>query len=201
VSNGLTHINLADLISCQQFASTLDLTHFSRSLSHLMGGYASNFRGRGVDFAEVRRYQYGDDIRHMDWRVTARTGKPHTKLYQAERERPVLLAVDMSASMFFGTKVAFKSVAGAKIAATLAWAAVAQGDRVGGLVFADTAHTDIQPATRQHGVLPLLNAISKQSMQMPASTTHSYINTALSRLIQVARPGSLIIIGKINHRP
>ena len=189
-----TQISLTDLITCRHQAEHLDLTRCSKAFSQLLGGYVSHFRGRGVDFAEVRSYQPGDDIRSMDWRVTARTGKPHTKLYQEERERPVFFAVDFSHSMFFGTRVAFKSVIAAQLTATLAWASARQGDRVGGLVFAGAQHIDIRPANRQYGVLPLLKALSKQSATPTKPVNAGYFSHALARLRHVVKPGSLIFV-------
>jgi len=90
----------------------------------LAGAHLSSLRGRGMDFAESREYQPGDDRRHIDWRVTARTGKAHTKIYTEEKERPVFLLVDMSPSMFFGTHGGFKSVTAARLAAYLACSTV-----------------------------------------------------------------------------
>ena len=118
------------------------------------GGYVSPYRGRGMEFEEVRAYQPGDDIRNMDWRVTARTGRPHTKLFREERERPVLFLVDLGPSMAFGTRVAFKSVVAARAAALLAWAARDNGDRIGGIVFAGKRHRELRPAARERGMLP-----------------------------------------------
>ena len=143
-------------------------------------------------FAETRRYQSGDDVRCMDWRVTARTGKPHVKVYQTERERPIIFATDVSHSLFFGTQTAFKSVIAAKLTATLAWTAVHQGDRSGGLVFSNDQQHAIRPAPRQQGILPLLNALSKATM--PSTTTAGYFNKALSQLIPITRTGSLVFV-------
>mgnify|MGYP002151030683 FL=1 len=86
-----------------------------------------------MEFAEARSYQYGDDVRHIDWRVTARTGTTHTKLFREERERPVMLVLDLSRRMFFGTRQRLKSVQAARIAALTGWRALLRGDRVGGV--------------------------------------------------------------------
>ena len=111
--------SLESLLRLRAEARSLGLSQRNMA-AHQAGGYRSAFRGRGIDFEEVRVYQPGDDIRIMDWRVTARTGEPHTKVYREERERPVLFLVDQGASMMFGTQVAFKSVIAARIAALLA---------------------------------------------------------------------------------
>jgi uncharacterized protein (DUF58 family) len=109
------------------------------------GSRLSRHRGRGVDFAEVRLYQPGDDVRSIDWRVTARKAKPHTKVYREERERPTLIVVDQSRAMFFGSRVRMKSVAAAECAALLAWHSVDAGDRVGGLVYDDVTEYAFKP--------------------------------------------------------
>ena len=131
----------------------LEIGTKKRASSLMAGTQRSPFKGRGINFEEVRRYQPGDEIRHMDWRVTARTGEPHLKLFQEERERPVIFVVDFTASMFFGTRVAFKSVIAARVATLLAWAALARGDRVGSLIFSEHGHQDLRPRGGRSGVL------------------------------------------------
>jgi len=165
-------------------------------LSSIAGGYSSKFRGRGIDFHEVRTYQPGDDIRNMDWRGTARTGKPHIKIFEEEREKPVYLVVDNSASMHFGSRVTFKSVIAAKAAAILAWSAAANHDRVGGIVFSDRAYHELRPQGGNRGVLRLLKVISQtqcdsvlQTQRQPSKFSDSFVH-----LRRVTRPGSQIII-------
>jgi hypothetical protein len=99
------------------------------------GTRLSRQRGRGIDFSEVRLYQPGDDVRTIDWRVTARKNVPHTKVFREERERLTLIVVDQSQSMFFGSRVRLKSVAAAEFAGLAAWRAIRQNDRVGGVSF------------------------------------------------------------------
>ncbi|NKB46587.1 MAG: DUF58 domain-containing protein, partial [Legionellales bacterium] len=149
-------VSLTQLIQLRFAAQLIDLRAHKRVRSQLLGGHLSSLRGRGMEFDEVRAYQAGDDIRTMDWRVTARTNKPHIKLYHEERERPVLLLVDFRPAMFFGTRVTFKSVIAAKVAALLGWAAIANGDRLGGVVFSGKDHVELRPRTRQHGTSPFL---------------------------------------------
>jgi len=110
----------------------------------LAGAHHSRFRGRGMDYLESRLYQPGDDIRNLDWRVTARSGKAHTKLYQEERERPVVVLVDLGPGMFFATRGRFKSVIAARAASFLGWSAVAHGDRIGALLF-NGEHRELKP--------------------------------------------------------
>ena len=127
------YIELDDLISARFLAKDLNLRHRRKALSLLAGPNKTNFRGRGIDFEEVRAYQAGDDIRTIDWRVTARSGKPHTKLFSEERERPLLVVNDQRQDMFFGSQHCFKSTLACYLGALLAWSGLNQGDRVGGL--------------------------------------------------------------------
>ena len=123
------HLTAAELISLRPRCHALRLPMRQPAASALAGAYRSRFRGRGVDFLESRNYQPGDDIRNMDWRVTARTGRAHTKVFQEERERPVLVVLDASPSLYFGTRRRLKSVAAGQMAAAVAWSAVRRGDR------------------------------------------------------------------------
>ncbi len=161
------YAELEDLIALRFPARQLRLARRNRALSVLAGPNKSNFRGRGIDFEEVRSYQPGDDIRSIDWRVTARTGSAHTKLFREERERPVLVAVDQRSSMFFGSSHCFKSVLAAQLASLLAWSALDGGDRVGGLVFNDAGHREIRPRRSRKTVLALLSQVAEYN-QRPA---------------------------------
>lgn len=160
-----------------------------------IGPHESRIRGRGMDFSEARNYQAGDEVRHMEWRMTARTGRPHVKVYQEERERPVLLLVDFNSSMFFGTKIAFKSVIAARLAAILAWTAAQQGDRVGGWLYTATEHQAFTPRTRRAGVLPLLNGLSQYS-EKPRNNkdTGQALEQALTRIHRLLKPGSIVVL-------
>lgn len=158
------------------------------------GNHQSKLRGRGMDFSEARNYQAGDEIRHMEWRVTARTGRPHVKVYQEERERPVFLLVDFNASMYFGTRLAFKSVVASRLAAILAWTAAKQGDRVGGLVYGSMDHQEFTPRTRQAGVLPFLAGLSRYSEHVEYNQSKSSFNQALMRAQRLVKPGSIVVL-------
>ena len=152
-----------------------------------------------MEFDEARHYQAGDDIRAIDWRVTARTGKTHTKLYREEKERPVFVLTDLSSSMQFGTQFLFKSVQAAHLSALIAWSARKRGDRIGGLVFNQHQHLECKPYTRQKAVLSLLNSMIKvqQGAQQEAQTTNQEqitLGNACARLRRLAHPGSLIFI-------
>lgn len=130
-----------------------------RKARMLTGDRFSRQRGRGVDFEEVRLYQPGDDVRNIDWNVTARKNEPHTKVFTEEREKPTLFVVDQSASMFFGTKIRLKSVVAAEVAARLAWVTLAQNDRVGGIVFGEEGTVTTKPLRSSRSVVKLLHDV------------------------------------------
>ena len=186
---------LEDLIALRFPARQLRLGRRKRALSVLAGPNKSNFRGRGIDFEEVRSYQPGDDIRSIDWRVTARTGSAHTKLFREERERPVLLAVDQRSSMFFGSRHCFKSVLAAHLASLLAWSALDGGDRVGGLVFNDAGHREIRPRRSRKTVLALLSEVAGYNKALPMTApAKAGFPEILSNLRRIVRPGSSLFI-------
>jgi uncharacterized protein (DUF58 family) len=192
---------LTELIALREQARRLDLAPRGRVLATRTGGHVARFRGRGMEFDESRVYQPGDDPRNMDWRVTARAGRPHVKLFREERERPVWLLVDQGRSMRFGTRVAFKSVVAARTAALLGWAAVDRGDRVGGLVFDETRHLERRPAARAGGLLPLLDRLSSPvpiaSGDGPAEGLaggYASLAEAAGHLARLVRPGSLVAV-------
>ncbi len=158
-SNGIK-LSMQELLRYQSKSRLIDLVGKKNIQGKQAGNYLSRSKGRGMEFDEVRHYQTGDDVRAIDWRVTARTGKTHTKLFREEIERPVLVATDLSKSMHFGSKLLFKSVQGAHLAALVAWHAKNRGDRLGGLVFRDEQHIELKPRSRKAGVLHYLHALT-----------------------------------------
>lgn len=157
------------------------------------GLHASSRLSRGMEFAEARPYLRGDDARSIDWRQTARRGRPYTKLFQEERERPLRILVDLGPSMRFGTRVAFKSVIAARAAALLAWMAHASGDRIGGVVWDGAAHREMHAHAGRHGTLDLLRCIAQASA---AATTNAApdMTASLRALARMLRPGSLAVL-------
>ncbi len=188
--------DLAYLIHLQRPAAALRLlAGHPRSL--MAGAHVSHFQGRGIEFDEVRLYQPGDDIRSMDWRVTARTGKPHTKIFREERERPALLLVDLRPPMFFATRGALKSVVAAECASLLAWSVMQQGDRVGGLLFDGTQIRLARPARGRRGVLRFLGHLVGHPCwrQRNAWRAESEpLQSIVHRGAHVARSGSLMMM-------
>lgn len=193
------YTDIRNLIRLRYAAREISELSDNRTANPLAGLLTSKFQGRGIDFSEVRVYQPGDDVRTIDWRVTARTKTPHTKLFQEEKERPVLILTDQSSSMYFGSQVAFKSVLAARTAALVAWTMLERGDRVGGIVFSELSHREVRPRRNKHAVLRLLNelhdfnhALSKNIPADKASPT--YFTDALANLRRVAKHGSVIFI-------
>ncbi len=199
-------VSLAELLALRMEAATLQLPSATRKLQRQSGQYRSAFRGRGMEFAEVRQYQAGDDVRSIDWRVTARRQKPHTKLFHEERERPVVVLCDQSCTLFFGGAGHFKSVKSAQAAALLAWAALLQGDRCGGIVFSDHGHVEVKPARQRKSVMQYLNALAQSNHQLEAlamaqnpttagNTPKRFdLNDALQEVRRIAKPGSLVYL-------
>jgi uncharacterized protein (DUF58 family) len=159
-------------------------------LSPRGGTRLSRQRGRGSDFAEVRPYQPGDDVRAIDWRVTARTTRPHTKVFREERERLTLLLVDQTQSMFFGSRIRLKSVAAAEVAALTAWRAIGQHDRVGGLIIGNETvaihrpYRNVKPLARFFGDLARYNQSLTRGAPLPQ---RGHFEQALLRLRRLAR--------------
>ncbi|PHQ26651.1 DUF58 domain-containing protein [Marinobacter guineae] len=199
-TDAVTNIGLPDLIRLQADARALKLPSARPVRSRQAGLQRSPQRGRGMAFAEVRLYQPGDDIRSIDWRVTARRQAPHTKLYEEERERPVLLLCDLGPSLFFASTGAFKQVRCAQLASILAWLALWSGDQVGGIVFNGETLSVQRPARRKKSVLRLLDTLAEQqhrsSRDLPQKegAGPARLDTALTEARRVAHTGSRIFV-------
>jgi uncharacterized protein (DUF58 family) len=205
-SNGVD-LDIKELLYYQNKTALIDLSARKNIHGQMSGNYLSRSKGRGMEFDEVRHYQTGDDIRAIDWRVTARTGKTHTKLFREELERPVLIATDLSASMHFGSQLLFKSVQAAHLASLVAWHAKNRGDRLGGIVFNQHEHLELKPRSRKEGVLHYLHALTaihQSQHQAQYGTTssinaddehnHHYFSDNCARIRQVAKPGALVYL-------
>jgi len=166
----------------------------------LAGGHLSPIKGRGMEFNECRQYQPGDDIRSIDWRITARTGKTYSKLFSEEKERPVYVLLDLSASMYFGSQYRLKSVQACHLTALLAWATKHKSDRVGGIIIGAFGHKELKPQRQQRGIMQLLsetvnlhntqlNAVDNTEPKSPES-----LSGALTRLRLLCKTGSHIMI-------
>ena len=194
--NEAVEVSVPQLVQLSRFAAYLPLSS-EKILARQSGDYQSPFKGRGMEFDESRLYQPGDDIRNIDWRVTARTGKTHTKLFREERERQVFVWLDLRPSMFFATRGSFKSVIASRMASMLAWSAIHHGDRIGGVVFSESSHHEIKPQRGKNGALRVINQVVKHEAWGDQSSTQrdkSAVLRSLIRLRRVARPGSLIFM-------
>ncbi|MFT6681212.1 MAG: hypothetical protein ACJAQ8_001519 [Haliea salexigens] len=191
------YASLDALIALRFPAAHLSLSRRTRALASLTGPNKANFRGRGIDFEEVRSYQPGDDIRTIDWRVTARTGNAHTRVFREERERPVLVVVDQRQRLFFGSQCCFKSVLAAHLASLLAWSALGNGDRIGGVVFNEAGHQEVRPRRNRKTVLALLSQIVAFNARLPAHTENTEtrgLAAMLEALRHIARPGTSLYL-------
>lgn len=166
--------------------------------SLLAGRHTSRLRGRGLNFEEIRRYQPGDDIRQIDWKVTARTRKTHSRVYTEERERTTLLLVDQRLSMFFGSVQRMKSVTAAEAAALGAWRVLAQQDRVGALVFNDSDIVEVRPHRSYGTVMRILEAVVEQNRALSVAgeqrANAAMFNETLRRCDRLAKHDYLICI-------
>lgn len=192
------HLDLAELIEMRHRVHEVPLFSTPARRSPLIGLHHSRLRGRGVDFDQVRVYQPGDDVRNIDWRVTARTQEPHTKMFHEERERPIYILAEQSQRLFFGSGQCFKSVLAARAAALIGWAALGHNDRIGGLVFADHEHHEVKPRRSKQSLLQLLNLLARANQALNADnrqpTPRDNFGLALRRAREVLRPGSLVIV-------
>lgn len=198
-------ISLQQLLVQRYAAKTLEYIAHTRSIAGISGLHLSKMRGRGIDFEEFRPYQPGDDIRLIDWRVTARTSRPFTKVFREERERPIIIAVDQTHNMYFGSQIAFKSVIAAQAAAVFCWLAIDNGDRVGGLVFSDIEANLVRPKRSRRSALHLLNQVFEYNKKLPdvkdpenlTPTDPSFqpgLAHALGQIRRITKPGSTLYI-------
>ncbi|MDX1451448.1 MAG: DUF58 domain-containing protein [Oleiphilaceae bacterium] len=198
VTHGV-YCSLEQLMALRWQAQHLALPKARRVSRPQSGMHHSRFRGRGMEFNEVRVYQPGDDVRSIDWRVTARRQAPHTRLYNEERERPVMILCDQSRSQFFGSHKAFKSVRAAQAAALFAWTALAHNDRVGGIVFSEQGHSETRPGRSRKSLLRLLHNIVTANQALSAEFNAEAkqalsLNGALTETLRIVKPGTLIVL-------
>ncbi|PKH08005.1 DUF58 domain-containing protein [Moritella sp. Urea-trap-13] len=172
--------------------------------AQLAGGHLSPIKGRGMEFSECRQYQPGDDIRSIDWRITARTGKTYCKLFSEEKERPVYVLLDLSSSMYFGSQYRLKSVQACHLTALLAWATKHKSDRVGGIIIGAFGHKELKPQRQQRGIMQLLSetvtlhnaqlSLSPAQRITASTAPQDTLASALTRLRLLCKTGSHIMI-------
>ncbi len=184
---------LDELVALKALSQALGKKLLKRSAAPLSGPTISRNLGRGLDFAEARQYQPGDDVRMIDWKVTARSGQAHTKLFVEEREQPVLLIVDLRSSMQFATRGMFKSVLASQLAAIVAWCSVANRDRLGGYVIADDWHREVRPQSGRRGLMALLRNLTSAQKTPSLAAQHTFAS-GLARLNHGVAAGTTVII-------
>jgi uncharacterized protein (DUF58 family) len=188
-------VEIEDLVSIRGQLSALSLANRRRLASHRSGAREVRLRGRGMEYEESRAYVHGDDVRTMDWRVMARTGEAHTKVFAEEKERRFLMAVDLSASMYFGTRFSFKSWAAAQVAAHVGWLASFAGDRIGGLIVSPESHHEVRPGKTRSGLLGVFHHLAQASnIELPVDASRNRLNFLLREINRVVKPGSIIAL-------
>lgn len=188
-------VQLNELLSYKQQEKLQLQPTATAAYQQLAGNYLAKIKGRGMEFAEVRHYQAGDDVRTIDWSVTARTGKAHTKLFHEEKERPVFILLDLSDSMIFGSQFVFKSVQACHLASLLSWQAKQRGDRLGGIVFNQQHASELKPQGRSKGLMRFLH----QSQQLCVKQPFKQIDNQQSLLLQLKRLSRLVQTGSQIH--
>ncbi|YCI04922.1 DUF58 domain-containing protein [Ensifer sp. D2-11] len=192
------YVSVDNLVALESIASDLTFLRKAPVRRFLAGRHESRMRGRGLSFEELRTYMPGDDIRTIDWRVTARTGQPFVRVYNEEKDRPALIIVDQRTNMFFGSRRSMKSVAAAEVAALCAWRVMALGDRVGGVVFNDLEQEAIRPHRSRGAVIRFAETISIQNNALSAGSdierSPGQLNAVLGKVAALARHDHLIIV-------
>jgi uncharacterized protein (DUF58 family) len=183
-ADGLVYVSLGQLMALQFQTRGLSFVARQPQGSILAGNHASRLRGRGLNFDELRRYQPGDDLRHLDWRASLRTGKPVVRTFTEERDRPALIVVDQRMSMFFGSVRSFKSAVAAELGALAAWMVFNAGDRVGGLVFNDERIDSVAPLRSRKRVETLCSRIVEQNATLNASNPDHEADGQLDKVLQ-----------------
>jgi uncharacterized protein (DUF58 family) len=192
------HVSLEYLRSLQGAAAGLSFLPRQPSGSALNGRHASRLRGRGLNFEEMRDYLPGDDIRAIDWKATARTGRPHVRVFTEERDKPALLVVDQRMSMFYGSRLNMKSVTAAEAAAIAAFRVLGAGDRVGGIVFNEQQRLEYVPKRSTRSLYALLEGIVQLNSQLhadnPARAEPGSLNQVLKSVARIAAHDHFVLV-------
>ncbi|MFQ6159840.1 DUF58 domain-containing protein (plasmid) [Sinorhizobium meliloti] len=192
------YVSVDNLVALESIATDLTFLRKAPVRRFLAGRHESRMRGRGLSFEELRTYMPGDDVRTIDWRVTARTGQPFVRVYNEEKDRPALIVVDQRTNMFFGSRRSMKSVAAAEVAALCAWRVMTLGDRVGGVVFNDVKQEAVRPHRSRGAVIRFAETISIQNNALSADSdierSPGQLNAVLGSVAALARHDHLIIV-------
>ena len=190
-------VDLAHLRGLEGRAKSLNFLPRQPARSAMNGRHASRLRGRGLNFEELRDYLPSDDVRSIDWKVTARTGTPHVRVFTEERDRPALIVVDQRMSMFFGSQLNLKSVTAAECAALAAYRILDQGDRVGGIVFGDEVIAEVRPKRNRSALNRFLAVLAEANALLRPDAPDVQpipINEVLRSVAKIAPRNHLIIL-------
>ena len=197
-------VSLSELLSMESVSRGFSFLANKQRVKSILGGkHASKLRGRGLDFDEVRNYVPGDDVRNIDWKVTARTQKTHLRVFTEEKEKPALIIVDQTKSMFFGSQHKTKSVVAAELAALSAFKVAKEGDRVGGIVFGDKGTDIVLPKRNRKNILFFLEKLSKRNKELIDSKPEGFenrLNAVFSKIRNVVTHDFLVVIISDFHR-
>ncbi len=194
------NITISELIDVKNLLTTHIIHSHKDIRTNYSGDRLSKIKGHGIDFDEVREYQFGDDIRSIDWKTSARMQTTYSKTYKEERDRPILLFIDFSNTMFFGTKVAFKSVIASKLATLIAYIGAHHKDKIGGIIYSQYGHIELKPKSGKIGVQNLIRYIvhmheqalyAKDNAKQQAAITMA---NSLLKVKRIIRPGSVLFI-------
>ncbi|MBY5425145.1 MULTISPECIES: DUF58 domain-containing protein [Rhizobium] len=198
MSDAGVYVSTDELVALEARARDLSFVQKARSHQQLAGRMQSAMRGRGLIFEELRDYLPGDDIRSIDWRVTARTSRPVVRVYSEEKERPALIIVDQRINMFFGSRRSMKSVTAAEAAMLCAWRILGSGDRVGGFVFGESATSEVKPHRSRNAVIAFAEKIARQNASLRADSKGEpdpqALDTVLSAVANIAHHDHLVVI-------
>jgi uncharacterized protein (DUF58 family) len=192
------YVSTDGLVALEAHARDLRFVQKAPSHQQLAGRMQSSMRGRGLTFEELRNYLLGDDIRSIDWRVTARTSKPVVRVYSEEKERPAILVVDQRINMFFGSRRSMKSVTAAEAAMLCAWRILGSGDRVGGFVFNDTTTQEVKPHRSRNALIAFADKIASQNRALTADSASApapgQLDNVLANVASIAHHDHLVVV-------
>ncbi len=192
------YVTTQQLVALEGRARDLTFVQKMRSHQQLVGRMQSSLRGRGLIFEELREYLPGDDIRSIDWRVTARTSRPVVRVYGEEKERPAIILVDQRMNMFFGSRRAMKSVTAAEAAMLCAWRILGSGDRVGGFVFSDGGTEEVRPHRSRNAVIAFADRIAQRNASLSVADAGTpspeALDDTLRKVAAIAHHDHLVIL-------
>ncbi|MBY3125503.1 DUF58 domain-containing protein [Rhizobium laguerreae] len=198
MSDAGVYVSTDELVALESRARDLSFVQKARSHQQLAGRMNSAMRGRGLIFEELRDYLPGDDIRSIDWRVTARTSRPVVRVYSEEKERPALIIVDQRINMFFGSRRSMKSVTAAEAAILCAWRILGSGDRVGGFVFGEGGTSEVKPHRSRNAVIAFAEKIARQNTSLRADSKNEpdpqALDKVLSAVANIAHHDHLVVV-------